>query len=140
MAIVDCLIALGANAGPRKANLRFALKGLNALPGTRLIKSSSFIETRPRGGPCQGLYLNAAARILTSLSPMGLLLELKRLESRAGRRPGVRWGPRPLDCDIIFYGNRAIRTAWLRIPHPRAHRREFVRGPATELGYGKMIK
>ncbi len=142
MAAADCLIALGSNQGPRERHLRFAIKMLAALPRTRLIRASSFIETQPVGGPSQGPFLNAAARLRTGLTPMGLLVELKRLESLRGRRPGVRWGPRPLDCDIIYYGARSIRTSWLRIPHPRAHRRGFVRGPAAELGARarKMIK
>jgi 2-amino-4-hydroxy-6-hydroxymethyldihydropteridine diphosphokinase len=63
---------------------------------------------------------------------MGLLIELKRIEARLGRRPGRRWGPRPIDIDIISYG-RGFRGPWLTIPHPRAQKRPFVKIPIAEL-------
>ena len=64
---------------------------------------------------------------------MGLLIELKRLEALRGRRPGPRWGPRPLDCDLLFYGAARIKTAHLEVPHPRALSRRFVLEPLAEL-------
>lgn len=64
---------------------------------------------------------------------MGLLAELKRLEALRGRRPGRRWGPRPLDCDLLFYANLRLRTPHLRLPHPRALRRRFVLAPLAEI-------
>lgn len=129
---MDCLIGLGSNLGDRAGHLRFALKALAALPRTRLLRRSSFRRTAPVGPP-QPEYLNAAAWLRTTLSPMGLLLELKRLEALRGRRPGLRWGPRPLDCDLLFYGRSRIRTPFLRVPHPRALGRRFVLEPLAEL-------
>lgn len=70
------------------------------------------------------------------MTPMGLLVECKRLEAAAGRKPGLRWGPRPLDIDIISYGRRRLRTRWLEIPHPRAMERAFVLAPLADIAPG----
>ena len=128
-----CIVGLGSNMGSRSSHLRRAFRELAALPHTRLLRRSGFHETEPSGGPSQGRYLNAAALLRTRLTPMGLLVELKRLEYLHGRRPGVRWGPRPLDCDLLFYGDLRIRSRWLCVPHPRALRRSFVRTPLAEI-------
>ena len=64
---------------------------------------------------------------------MGLLIELKRIEALAGRKPGKRWGPRSLDIDIITYGDQKIKTPWLTVPHPEATKRSFVLVPLLEI-------
>jgi len=128
----DCLIGLGSNRGDRRAHLAFAFDSLAGLARTRLVRRSSIHETSAVGPP-QPKYLNAAAWIKTGLSPMGLLVEIKRLEALRGRRPGRRWGPRPLDLDILFYGRRRLRTRWLRLPHPLALERRFVLQPLLEV-------
>jgi 2-amino-4-hydroxy-6-hydroxymethyldihydropteridine diphosphokinase len=124
---------MGSNRGPARLHLRFALAELARLPRTRLLGRSPLRRTAPVGGPPQPDYWNAAACVRTSLSPAGLLVELKRLEALRGRRPGVRWGPRPLDLDLLFYGDERVRTRLLRVPHPRAHLRAFVRAPLADL-------
>ncbi|MBI5243948.1 MAG: 2-amino-4-hydroxy-6-hydroxymethyldihydropteridine diphosphokinase [Elusimicrobia bacterium] len=129
---VDCFIGLGSNLGDRKAHLAFALKALSRLPFTRLVRRSRLHETAAVGPP-QPKYLNAVAWIKTRLSPMGLLVELKRLEALRGRRAGPRWGPRPLDCDILYYGKKRLKTPWLTLPHPLALSRRFVLEPLAEL-------
>jgi 2-amino-4-hydroxy-6-hydroxymethyldihydropteridine diphosphokinase len=112
--------------------LTFAFKALARLARTHLLRRSSIRETAPVGPP-QPEYLNAVARIETALSPMGLLVELKRLEAARGRRPGPRWSPRPLDLDILSYGGKRVRTRWLEIPHPLALKRRFVLEPLAEM-------
>lgn len=129
---VRCVVALGSNRGDRAARLRAAVRALARLPATRLVRASSVYRTRPVGPPQRDFY-NAAALLRTRLSPMGLLVELKRLEVRAGRRRGPRWGPRPLDLDLIFYGGARLRTPFLELPHPRWAERGFVRAPLAEL-------
>ena len=139
--MASCLIALGSNQGDKAGQLRLALRALAWLRGTRLKRASSLHRSRAVGPGRQPYYLNAAALIETSLSPMGLLVELKRLEARRGRRPGRRWGPRPLDLDILSYGRLRLKTRFLTLPHPRALSRPFVLGPLAELGVPlKMIQ
>jgi 2-amino-4-hydroxy-6-hydroxymethyldihydropteridine diphosphokinase len=64
---------------------------------------------------------------------MGLLVELKRLEALAGRRPGPRWGARPLDIDILDYAGRRLKSRWLSLPHPGAARRVFALAPVCDI-------
>lgn len=127
-----CLLLLGGNMGQRKRTLLRALAGLETLPGGRVLKASRFFETAPVG-PSRGFYLNAAALYATSLTPMGLLVECKRLEALAGRRPGPRWGARPLDIDIIDYAGRRLRSPWLVLPHPRTAGRAFALAPLCDV-------
>lgn len=129
---VDCLLLLGGNLGDRRKKLRGALKGLAGLPGSRLTGRSRVYETAPVG-PSDKPYLNLVAALRTSLSPMGLLVELKRLETLAGRKPAGRWTSRPLDIDILRYGNVRARGVWLSLPHPAILDRPFVLAPLSEL-------
>jgi 2-amino-4-hydroxy-6-hydroxymethyldihydropteridine diphosphokinase len=134
----DCLIALGSNLGDRTAFLEWALVRMSRLPGTELIAASSFHETEPVGGPPQGPFLNAAARLQTTLDPHALWRALVRIEREAGRERLVACGPRTLDLDIVLYGDQMIETPDLTIPHPRAHERRFVLAPAVEIA-GSMV-
>lgn len=129
---VSAFIGLGSNLGSRRAHILFALRALGSLRGTRLARYSSLYATTPVG-PKQPEFLNAVAEIRTSLTPAGLLVELKRLEALRGRRPGLRWGPRPLDCDLLLYGSRSVRTRILTLPHPLAFKRAFVTVPLAEI-------
>ena len=115
--------------GNRRKHLLGALK---ALRGCQVISSSRLYETSPVG-PSIRPYLNLAVKISTTRSPIGLLVELKRLEALAGRKPGPRWGPRPLDIDIIAFGNLRLRTPWLIVPHPRVSERAFALAPLSEI-------
>jgi 2-amino-4-hydroxy-6-hydroxymethyldihydropteridine diphosphokinase len=84
-------------------------------------------------GPLQGKFLNAAIKIKTSLTPFLLLKALKKIERDLGRRPTIRFGPRLIDLDILFYANRIIKTMNLVVPHPRLFEREFVLKPLREI-------
>lgn len=131
---VIALIALGSNQGDSRRHLLSAARELGRLRATRLIALSTLRRTAPVGGPPQRDFLNGAACVRTGLSPAGLVVELKRLEALHGRRPGRRWGPRPLDLDLLFYGDAGLRTRLLEVPHPRAPSRAFVTVPLAELG------
>jgi 2-amino-4-hydroxy-6-hydroxymethyldihydropteridine diphosphokinase len=143
-------IALGANLGDRKAALERALAGLAALPGTRLVARSSWHETEAVGGsPGQPLFLNGVVRVATALRPRELLGELQRLELEAGRdrEHELRYGPRVLDLDLVFYGDLALCEPGLELPHPRAEARLFVLEPLSEIapderlpGCGKSVR
>jgi 2-amino-4-hydroxy-6-hydroxymethyldihydropteridine diphosphokinase len=127
-----CLLLLGGNQGDRRGHLRRALAGLANIPQSRVLTRSHVYETAPVG-PSSRPYLNLAVEFSTRHSPIGLLTELKRLEALAGRRPLGRWTARPLDIDILRYGNLKLRTAWLTLPHPRILDRAFALAPLSEL-------
>lgn len=134
------VIAFGSNLGNRAEHLRRAIALLALLPGTRVLATSSFIETEPVEVPpaYQDLrFLNGVLVLETALEPEALLDELNRLEAEAGRVRAERNGPRPLDLDIILYEGVTCCTARLTLPHPRAHLRDFVLQPLAELGISR---
>ena len=133
-------IGLGANLGNREANLRAALRGLWRMGRVEAV--SSLYETEPVGGPFdsaqdrppQPPFLNAACRFETGLEPRPLLRFLQSLEHELGRRPGgERWGPRPIDLDVLLYEDRVIDDEGLVVPHPRLAERAFVLVPLAEI-------
>ena len=127
-------IGLGTNVGEDlELNLRKAIEAIGTLPGTEVVRVSSFLSTEPWDATDQPRYLNAVAEIRTRLEPLRLLEGLKQLESELGRVPTYRWGPRAIDFDIILYGTRVIELPGLRIPHPRYREREFVMIPLREI-------
>jgi len=127
-------IGLGTNVGEDlQLNLRKAIEAIGTLPGTEVVRVSSFLSTEPWDATDQPRYLNAVAEIRTRLEPLRLLEGLKQLESELGRVPTYRWGPRAIDFDIILYGTRVIELPGLRIPHPRYREREFVMIPLREI-------
>jgi 2-amino-4-hydroxy-6-hydroxymethyldihydropteridine diphosphokinase len=132
--MAHCLIALGSNLGDRAAQLRQANAELARLPATRLISRSQWHETPPIGGPTgQGPFLNAAALVWTSLNPVGLLAELRRIETGLGRLRNERWAARSLDLDVLLYDGVVLQTPELEVPHPRMAFRRFVLEPAAEI-------
>ena len=125
-------LGLGSNLGNREANLRDALRGLWRMGRVEAI--SSLYETEPVGGPEQPPFLNAACRFETGLEPRPLLRFLQGLEHELGRRPGgERWGPRPIDLDVLLYDDRVIDEDDLTVPHPRLAERPFVLAPLAEI-------
>jgi 2-amino-4-hydroxy-6-hydroxymethyldihydropteridine diphosphokinase len=131
------LVALGSNLGDRRQNLETGLVELAAQSGIRLVAKSTFHSTRPVGGPPgQDGFLNAAARLETSLSPHQLHSALKATETVAGRVRGERWAPRTLDLDLLLYDRQIIETPELTVPHPRMAFRRFVLEPAAEIAPG----
>ena len=96
-------LGLGSNLGDRIGQLRAALAGLDRLPGTQLERVSPLYESAPWGVTAQPPFLNAVAAITTALAPHELLHAVKALEAAAGRQAGPRWGPRPLDIDLLLY-------------------------------------
>lgn len=129
-----CYLGIGSNLGNRRKNIKLALQKVRELKGAKIIKVSKIIETMPVAGPKnQGRFLNAALKIETSLTPFALLKSLKNIEKELGRTNTVRFGPRTIDLDILFYGNRIIKSKKLDIPHPRISERDFVLGPLSEI-------
>jgi 2-amino-4-hydroxy-6-hydroxymethyldihydropteridine diphosphokinase len=128
------LIGLGSNLGDRKAHLDAAIAALAAVPGVFVRAVSPYHETTPAGGPGgQGTFLNAAARLETTLDPFALLRALQAIERAEGRVRTVRWGARTLDLDLLIYGCKFLDTPDLSLPHPRLALRRFVLAPLAEI-------
>ncbi len=126
------LLLLGANLGDRAAALRRAVAGLGSLEGCRVLKASRVYETAPVG-PSDKPYLNQAVALETTRTATGLLIEAKRLEALAGRRPGPRWGARVLDVDLVSLGSERVRTPWLSVPHAAMAGRPFAAAPLGDV-------
>ena len=125
-------LGLGSNLGNREANLRMALRLMEPL--CRVEEVSSLYETAPVGVEDQPPFFNAACRVTTGLEPRALLRTLKRVEFEVGRRPGgPRWGPRPIDLDLLLYGDVVMDSGDLILPHPRLAERAFVLVPLAEI-------
>lgn len=132
--MVTCYLGIGSNLGNRRSQIKSAIAKINSLKKTRVLRVSRIIETRPIGGPSgQPKFLNCVLKVRTSLSPLALLNRLKAIESELGRGKSVRFGPRIIDLDILFYADRIIRTKKLIIPHPRMFKRNFVLEPLSEI-------
>lgn len=129
----QAFIALGANLGDPVATIRAAFEALNELPESRLLASSELYRTAPVGMTEQPEFVNAAARIETTLAPEALLDALLAIEHRFGRIRAERNGPRTLDLDILLYDDLVIDTPRLTLPHPRLHLRAFVLYPLADL-------
>lgn len=125
-------IALGSNLGDKNKNIDEALKRLKD-NGIKILKLSSIIETEPYGYKDQDKFLNAVCLIETELAPHELLNMLLQIEREMGRVRTIKWGPRVIDLDIIFYDDLIINDENLIIPHPDAHNRIFVMGPLSEI-------
>lgn len=141
MNAVRTWVGLGGNLGEVGAAFDAALRALDALPATRLLRASRRYRSPPWGIAEQPPFLNAVAELETGLAPEDLLPALLEIERRAGRDRGSerRWGPRTLDLDLLLYGDAAIDRPGLRIPHPRLHERAFVLLPLAELAPELMV-
>ncbi|MEW6094563.1 MAG: 2-amino-4-hydroxy-6-hydroxymethyldihydropteridine diphosphokinase [Chloroflexota bacterium] len=124
-------LALGTNLGERTANLRRAIQSLP--PAVTVLAESPVYATPPWGVTGQPNFLNMALKGETRLPPLGLLKRLKQLEGELGRVPSVRYGPRLIDIDILFYADLVLDTPQLTLPHPRLHERAFVLVPLNDI-------
>ena len=133
---VEAFVGLGANLGDRAAALRTAVAALGRLPGTTVTAASPVYASeahRLSGQPPQPPFLNAVARLQTTLPPADLLAALHALEAAAGRTRTTRWAARPLDLDLLVYGDAQIDRPGLIVPHPRLAERRFVLAPLADL-------
>jgi 2-amino-4-hydroxy-6-hydroxymethyldihydropteridine diphosphokinase len=130
-------IGIGSNLDNPVAQVRAAIDCLAHIPQTRLQQASPLYRNPPMGPADQPDYVNAVGAIDTALAPSILLSELQALEADAGRqRNGQRWGPRPLDLDILLYADLRQATPTLTIPHPGLPSRAFVLYPLADIAPG----
>lgn len=130
------IIGIGSNLGNSVLNCEKALEGISDF--SDIARVSSFYETEPVGKEDQPSFINCVAEIDTELQPHELLGRLKAVERSLGRERIEKWGPRTIDLDIVFYGDRIIDDSELCIPHPEAHLRRFVLEPLREIAPGLM--
>jgi len=130
-------VAFGANLGEAQATVLKAIEDVGALATTQLVKVSSLYASAPHEavGP---EFVNAVAMYDTDLPPLELLDALQNLETISGRERPFLNAPRTLDLDIIFYGNVALDSPRLTLPHPRWQERAFVLVPLAEISPDKV--
>lgn len=126
-------LSAGSNMGDRRSYLEQGITALDGVRDIRVRKVSHLLATKPYGGVEQEDFLNCTIELDTLLTPGELLDELNRMEAEAGRERTVRWGPRTLDLDILFYDKLEYEDDRLIIPHVDMHNREFVLRPLAEL-------
>ena len=127
-------ICVGSNLGDKLENCRRGVAELTRGGESRLMVESPIYRTEPVDYKDQDWFVNYVVKIATRLEPLALLDNLKSIEYHAGRTgDGVRFGPRVLDLDIIFYDQRVMDHSRLVIPHPRMHKRRFVLKPVCDI-------
>lgn len=138
-------IALGANLGEPLAQLDAAVQYLDAHPQITCLSMSRVYQSQPHGPQDQPDFTNAALLVRTTLTPLNLLTVMQAIEASLGRVRQRHWGERTIDLDLILYDNIIMQTPTLTLPHPLAHRREFVIQPLYDLdatlvipNYGKV--
>lgn len=137
--MTDAYLGLGGNVGePRRAMVR-ALQALDANEAVSVAAVSPLYRTPPWGKADQPDYLNAVARIETTLSARPLLDLCLATERRLDRVRSERWGPRPIDIDLLLFGEEAIDEEGLRVPHPHMAERAFVMIPLADIAPSVMV-
>ena len=127
------VLGFGGNIGDSRKLIAAAIERLAANPGIAVEEVSSLYLTPPWGKTDQPPFLNAAARIETSLAPRSLLNAILDVERALGRERIERWGPRTIDIDILLFGSIEIDEPWLHIPHPRLTERAFALKPLIDV-------
>lgn len=124
-------LALGANLGDRADNLRRALDALHRSFTVEAV--SPCYETEPAYVLDQPRFYNLVCRATTTLTPLDVLPALKQIESDLGRLVTVRYGPRVIDLDLLFYDDLILDLPEITVPHPRLHERAFVLVPLADI-------
>lgn len=126
-------IGIGSNLGDREGNIKRGLSLLEENLHIQITDSSSFYNTEPVGYKDQDDFLNGVIKISTTLEAHDLMKSLHSIEQLINLQPRVKWGPRWIDLDMLFYDNLTIEEDNLIIPHPRLHERGFVLMPLVEI-------
>lgn len=126
-------LSLGTNIGQLEQNLNKAINYISSLSNTKILKISSFLETIPFGNVEQDNFLNCVIKIQTLYTPQELLKSILEIEQKMGRIRKIKWGPRIIDVDILFFNDFIIQDDNLAIPHPWICERSFVLDPLNEI-------
>lgn len=126
-------VAIGSNMGEKDKYIQLGIQELKVLPDTYVEAVSDMIVTKPYGGVEQDDFLNGAVKVKTLYTPEELLEKLHEIEEKAERKRTLRWGPRTLDLDIIFYDKLVYESDTLIIPHVDMENRDFVLRPMCQL-------
>jgi len=139
--MAEVFIAVGGNTGDRASNMTRGLEALGSGP-VKITKRSKIYEADSWGPIPQGKYYDAVVRGETKLSPHDLLAELNKIEAAFGRdrEKEVRYGPRPLDLDILLYDDLVLNEPDLQIPHPLMLERAFVVVPLAEIAPDLVVQ
>ena len=129
----EAYIGFGSNLGNRLNNCRNAIQALAELPPCSLIKTSSFYETSPVGLVEQPAFINGVVLLETAEDAHWLLRQMLEIEDTFGRIRTLKWGPRSIDLDLLFFDDQIINTPELSVPHPLLHERRFVLEPLNEV-------
>ncbi|PRR83410.1 2-amino-4-hydroxy-6-hydroxymethyldihydropteridine diphosphokinase [Clostridium vincentii] len=134
----EAFLSIGSNMGDKEGNLNTAIKALRDNSNIIVEKVSSFIITEPWGKVDQDEFVNGAIKIKTLLSPKDLMKSLLNIEEDMKRVRRVKWGPRIVDLDIIFYDDLISEDDYVTLPHPRMEERQFVLIPLNEIAPNKI--
>ena len=134
----EAYLSIGSNIGNKEHNLNEAIKKMKEFKEIRVEKISSFIVTEPWGYTDQDEFLNGALKIKTTFSPKELIKALLSIESEMKRKRVIKWGPRIIDLDVIFYDDLLSDDEEIILPHPRMEEREFVLKPLSEIAPNKI--
>lgn len=130
--MTEAYLLLGTNEGNLTENLQSAIRLIEFRCG-KILQTSHIYESDAWGLKEQPSFLNQALLIKTRLAPTDLLTTLKLIEREVGRKETVKWGPRIIDIDILFFGSAVIEQNDLTIPHPYLHERKFTLVPLAEI-------
>lgn len=133
-------LGLGTNMGDRQAYLKEACKILNKHEKINILKISKTYETKAWGYKEQDDFLNICVQLDTELEPMQLLEVCQKIEEELNRIRTIRWGPRTIDIDILFFNNIISKDEKLILPHPRIKERAFVIIPLMDLNSNLFIE
>lgn len=128
-----CWVGIGSNQGDARAVFDAAWQELDRSGCIRTDTRSGIYQTEPVGQDAGGIFSNAAISLSTTLAPLDLLDALQDIESDLGRTRTTRWGPRPIDLDLLFIDQLILNEPRLTIPHPAAWYRRFVLDPLVEI-------
>ncbi|MEJ2729159.1 MAG: 2-amino-4-hydroxy-6-hydroxymethyldihydropteridine diphosphokinase [Deltaproteobacteria bacterium] len=127
-------ISVGSNMGDRLQNCLRGIEALTEIGNSRILAQSRIYTTEPVDYKDQGWFINIMVKLETADDPFKLLDRIKEIQRAAGRaQDPIRFGPRILDLDIIFYDDRIIESKRLVVPHPRMHKRRFVLKPICDI-------